>query len=62
MTPGKGIMKWFRYFLVVLGVLLLICYFGFEYPLRGTPFNGQRHGNPPLTPAWALECWLWEDD
>ncbi|MBC8769701.1 glycoside hydrolase family 31 protein [Arenibacter sp. BSSL-BM3] len=26
------------------------------------PFNGQRHGNPPLTPAWALECWLWEDD
>ncbi|WP_164489781.1 hypothetical protein [Runella sp. SP2] len=19
-------------------------------------------GNPPLTPAWALECWLWEDD
>ena len=26
------------------------------------PFNAQRHGNPPLTPAWALECWLWEDD
>ena len=26
------------------------------------PFNAQRHGDPPLTPAWALECWLWEDD
>ncbi|KAA3614077.1 MAG: glycoside hydrolase family 31 protein [Calditrichaeota bacterium] len=26
------------------------------------PFNSERHGNPPLTPAWALECWLWEDD
>jgi len=40
----------------------LIYYFGFEFPFRGTPFNSQRHGNPPLTPAWALECWLWEDD
>jgi alpha-glucosidase (family GH31 glycosyl hydrolase) len=26
------------------------------------PFNAQRHTNVPLTPAWALECWLWEDD
>lgn len=54
--------KWLRYLLVILGVLLLIYYFGFEYPFRGTPFNAKRHGNPPLTPAWALECWLWEDD
>jgi len=42
--------------LVVLGYFYLI------YPLWGYPFNAQRHGNPPLTPAWALECWLWEDD
>ncbi|WP_077346198.1 TIM-barrel domain-containing protein [Algoriphagus sp. A40] len=34
----------------------------FFYPFWGIPFNAQRHGNPPLTPAWALECWLWEDD
>ena len=40
----------------------LIYYFGFEFPFRGVPFNAQRHGYPPLTPAWALECWLWEDD
>lgn len=46
----------------LIGILLVIYYFGFEYPFRGTPFNARRHGNPPLTPAWALECWLWEDD
>jgi alpha-glucosidase (family GH31 glycosyl hydrolase) len=48
--------------LLTISVLLLIFYFGFELPFRGRPFNKQRHGNPPLTPAWALECWLWEDD
>jgi len=26
------------------------------------PFNAQRHTGVPITPAWALECWLWEDD
>ncbi len=49
--------------IVILLFILFGCYyFGFELPFRGTPFNGKRHGNPPLTPAWALECWLWEDD
>ena len=51
-----------RYLLITVSVLALLFYFGFEYPFRGVPFNAQRHGNPPLTPAWALECWLWEDD
>jgi len=51
-----------RYLLIAVSVLTFIFYFGFEYPFRGVPFNVQRHGNPPLTPAWALECWLWEDD
>jgi alpha-glucosidase (family GH31 glycosyl hydrolase) len=32
------------------------------FPLWGMPLNYQRHGPVPLTPAWALECWLWEDD
>ena len=32
------------------------------YPFWGMPFNGARHGQPPLTPYWALESWLWEDD
>ena len=44
--------------LFLLGVL----YFGFILPFWGIPFNASRHGNPPLTPPWALECWLWEDD
>lgn len=44
------------------GILFFIYFFGFQFPFHGTPFDKQRHGNPPLTPAWALECWLWEDD
>lgn len=54
--------KILKYLFFILIVVLSVYYFGFEYPLRGTPFNAQRHGNPPLTPSWALECWLWEDD
>lgn len=54
--------KILKYVVVSICLLLLLFYFGFEYPLRGFPFNAQRHGNTPLTPRWALECWLWEDD
>lgn len=46
----------------VVGALMLVCYFGVVFPFWGMPFNGQRHGRVPLTPPWALECWLWEDD
>lgn len=56
----------FKKFLKITGltilVLSVISYFYFILPFWGIPFNAQRHGNPPLTPAWALECWLWEDD
>lgn len=54
--------KIIRYSIVIFTILSLVYYFGFAFPFRGVPFNAQRHGNPPLTPAWALECWLWEDD
>ncbi|MFC4874242.1 TIM-barrel domain-containing protein [Negadavirga shengliensis] len=47
---------------LMLFLVTFLLYFGFLYPFWGIPFNSQRHGNPPLTPAWALECWLWEDD
>jgi len=61
--PGKKISKKLIKFLVIpIGILLIIFYFYFALPFWGVPFNSQRHGNPPLTPAWALECWLWEDD
>ncbi|PXX26766.1 alpha-D-xyloside xylohydrolase [Arenibacter sp. ARW7G5Y1] len=46
----------------VLGTLSVVAYFYWIFPVWGMPFNDQRHGNPPLTPPWALECWLWEDD
>ena len=47
---------------IVVLVLLSIYYFYFELPFRGTPFRASIHGVLPLTPRWALECWLWEDD
>lgn len=62
MKKSSRTRKIVRYLLITVSVLALLFYFGFEYPFRGVPFNAQRHGNPPLTPAWALECWLWEDD
>lgn len=43
-------------------VVLLLAWGLFFYPGWGMPMNSQRHGNPPLTPAWALEAWVWEDD
>jgi len=44
------------------GGLAGLFYLGVVYPFWGMPFNGSRHGRVPLTPPWALECWLWEDD
>jgi len=62
MTVHARIRKILKYILVIVTIISLIYYFGFAFPFRGVTFNAQRHGNPPLTPAWALECWLWEDD
>ncbi len=59
-------MKFFKWFFRIFGslvlLLLVISYLYIVLPFWGMPFNAQRHGNPPLTPPWALECWLWEDD
>ena len=51
-----------KFLVLPLVALLILFYFYLALPLWGIPFNAQRHGNPPLTPVWALECWLWEDD
>lgn len=56
------IKKIFKILAITVFILLVIGYFYIIFPLWGYPFNAQRHGNPPLTPSWALECWLWEDD
>ena len=44
------------------GLVCVVFYFWVVFPLWGIPFNAKRHGLPPVPPAWALECWLWEDD
>jgi alpha-glucosidase (family GH31 glycosyl hydrolase) len=49
-------------FFVSLLLLGLLLYFGFVLPFWGVPFNSSRHTQVPITPPWALECWLWEDD
>jgi alpha-glucosidase (family GH31 glycosyl hydrolase) len=51
-----------RVFVVFIAFVLIVAYFYIVLPLWGMPFNGQRHGTPPLTPLWAFEPWLWEDD
>lgn len=55
-------MKTIRITFFTLSALAGLAWLGFLMPFWGMPFNSQRHGNPPITPAWALECWLWEDD
>lgn len=48
---------------VVLALLVAaLAWLGFLLPLWGIPFNYTRHTRVPITPPWALECWLWEDD
>lgn len=60
LTPK--IRKTIKYSLAMLSLLALIFYFGFQFPFRGGFMNTEPRAYPPLTPAWALECWLWEDD
>ncbi len=55
----------FRLFQLFLLLLLLLCvgvYFLFVFPFWGYPFHSGKDLKVPLTPAWALEPWLWEDD
>lgn len=49
---------------VVFTVLALVtAVWGFFlFPFWGIPFNYTRHTAIPITPPWALECWVWEDD
>ena len=54
----------FRLVQLAMLALLLLCvgiYFYFIFPFWGFPFHSGK-GKVPLTPAWALEPWLWEDD
>ncbi|MDQ1257329.1 MAG: hypothetical protein QG656_1933, partial [Candidatus Hydrogenedentes bacterium] len=55
--------------LVIAGVsagmgLSALVYFYLLLPMWGYPFTmaQQKAARTPITPPWALECWLWEDD
>src|SRR5436190_1311037 len=65
-AAAKKRRRWLRRSLwslaIVLFLLIAFVYFVFVLPFWGIPFNQSRHGRVPLTPPWALECWLWEDD
>jgi len=46
----------------VLLVLVVIAWLYLFLPFWGMPFRAVGSARVPLTPSWALECWLWEDD
>lgn len=48
--------------LILLATLAVAFELLWAYPFWGFPGHSARQGNVPLTPPWALECWLWEDD
>ncbi|MEN8186324.1 MAG: TIM-barrel domain-containing protein [Bacteroidota bacterium] len=54
--------KGVKILLTAVTILFIIVYFYWILPFWGIPFNAQRHKELPLTPSWALENWLWEDD
>src|SRR3972149_3831686 len=60
--PPRKRRRWPKVLLLFLLLIVALLYFYFVLPFWGIPFNYQRHGRVPVTPAWALECWLWEDD
>jgi alpha-glucosidase (family GH31 glycosyl hydrolase) len=47
---------------LLLFLFIALIYFVYVLPFWGIPFNQSRHGRVPITPPWALECWVWEDD
>ncbi len=65
-SPNKKKRHWLirllKVFAAFLFLLLALIYLVYVLPFWGIPFNKSRHGRVPLTPPWALECWLWEDD
>ncbi len=62
MKSKHRLLKIIKWLISILFVLAIIIYFYFILPFWGIPYNAQRHTKVPITPAWALECWLWEDD
>ncbi len=62
MKRYRSFIRLLKIILLISVTLLIIFYFYIAYPFWGFPFHYFRSGRVPITPAWALECWLWEDD
>ena len=58
----KALRILFKLVLTLVLVLALAVWLLWLLPFWGMPFNASRHTQVPVTPPWALECWLWEDD
>lgn len=52
----------FKVVLALVILLALFVYLCLMRPMWGGIPTSARGGPVPLTPAWALECWVWEDD
>ena len=61
-TPRPRWRKAIRIGTLLVLLLLTLFWALWVLPFWGWPFNAQRHSRVPLTPPWALECWIWEDD
>ncbi|NIA31982.1 MAG: glycoside hydrolase family 31 protein, partial [Actinobacteria bacterium] len=50
---------------IIIGLfifLIILAYAYWIHPVLGGFFSFQHGQKTPITPAWALECWVWEDD
>jgi alpha-glucosidase (family GH31 glycosyl hydrolase) len=56
------ITRLFRAFVILVIGMFIGLWLYWALPFWGMPFNGSRHTQVPVTPPWALECWVWEDD
>jgi len=61
MTAAAAIQKPSRYFCVVNALFLIVLLLSMP-PVWGAAKSQSRNSPVPLTPLWALECWLWEDE
>lgn len=61
--PFRGVLSVRHFYLALLG----LCIYAFATPLhaQNSPPIEKAPANSlhvPITPPWALECWVWEDD
>lgn len=59
----SGCLKWILRAVVALLTLIVVLFLVIiVHPIWGWPGNTASQGPVPITPAWAMEPWVWEDD